>query len=242
MHKGVFKSDNAKDKHISILILGESHHWSSEDWIVAEGETELQAEERRKEKAANYKTKTVVKNYLRNYSTSIDRDKAYRFFDKIVQAFGFEPESQREYFWDHVWFGNYIDELCGIGDSKATELLSCPSKCQEYNDQLFKFINNNEIKVVFCFSRRVYNHLPGLVKGSGEHEERINDKIYLLTKDGKHKTDYISYCKYLPDLSHKHTTEKLKESLEVYGMLHPSGQYGFDPQNYAPDLKKRIEF
>lgn len=241
MHKGEFKSENAKDKQINILILGESHHWSNDDWITAEGETEADAEKRRKEKAANYKTETVVKNYLINYAKSNNRDNAYRFFDKIVQAFGFDPEIHREYFWDHVWFGNYIDELCGVGDSKATELLSCPSKRQGYNDQLFEFINNKEINVVFCFSRRVYNNLPSLAKATGEKENTINVGDFLRTKDGKPKKDYISYCKYLSS-AHKHTGKLLERTVEVYGMLHPSGQYGFAPENYAPELKKRIEF
>ena len=239
MHKGEYGSENAKNKQINVLILGESHHWSKEDWVIAEGETESQAEERRKEKAANYKTETVLKNYLLNYAKSTDRDKAYYFFDKIVKAFGFDPETQRKYFWDHVWFGNYIDELCGVGDSKATALLGRDKKRQEYNDQLFEFINDKEIDIIFCFSRRVYNKLPSLVKG--ECEEEINVGDFLRTKDGKSKKDYISYCKYLPG-SHKHTSKPLNRTVEVYGMLHPSGKYGFAPENYAPVLKKVIEF
>ena len=239
MHNGVFAGKEAKNQTKRVLILGESHHWDPEDWELQLGETEEQAEGRRKEKAAIYKTETVVKNYLREYEKPTGRDQAYRFFDKIVQAFGFNPETQRKYFWDHVWFGNYIDELCGVGDSKAIALLGRDKKRQEYNDQLFKFINDKEIKVVFCFSRRVYNKLPSLVKG--ECEEEINVGDFLQTKDGKPKTDYISYCKYLPG-SHDYTSKHLEKSVEIYGMLHPSGRYGFAPENYAPVLKKKIDF
>lgn len=239
MHNGVFAGKEAKNQTKRVLILGESHHWGSEDWELQLGETEEQAEGRRKEKAENYRTENVVKNYLREYEKPTDRDQAYRFFDKIVQAFGFDPETQRKYFWDHVWFGNYIDELCGVGDSKATALLGRDKKRQEYNDQLFKFINAKEIKVIFCFSRRVYNKLPSLVKG--ECEEKINVGDFLQTKDGKPKTDYISYCKYLPG-SHDYTSNHLEKSVEIYGMLHPSGRYGFAPENYASVLKKKIDF
>lgn len=241
MHPGVFKGEKAEHQKIKVLMLGESHHWSKEDWVTAEGETEAQAEERRKEKAANYKTETVVKNYLLNYEKTTERDKAYRFFDKIVLAFGFDPEIHREYFWDHVWFGNYIDELCGVGDSQATNLLKEEDNRIRYNDDLFDFVANEKIDIIFCFSRRVYNKLPSLVKATGENENTINVGDFLRAKDGTPKKDYISYCKYLPG-AHNHTSKPIKRTVEVYGMLHPSGRYGFAPENYAPELKKQINF
>lgn len=241
MHPGVFKGEKAEYQKIKVLILGESHHWSNEDWRLAEGETKAQAAEKRKVKAANYRTKNVVKNYLLNYAKNTDRDKAYCFFDKIVKAFGFNPETHREYFWNNVWFGNYIDELCGVGDSQATDLLAEEKNRIRYNDELFEFVANAKIDIIFCFSRRVYNKLPSLEKATGEKEEIINVGDFLRTNDGKPKKDYISYCKYLPG-SHKHTGKPLERTVEVYGMLHPSGQYGFAPENYAPELKKQIKF
>lgn len=239
MHPGVFECKTAGDQKVKVLILGESHHWSNEDWILAERETEAQAAEKRKVKAANYRTKTVVENYLLNYEKNTDRDKAYCFFDKIVKAFGFNPETHREYFWNNVWFGNYIEELCGVGDSQATNLLSEEANRIRYNDDLFDFVADKEIDIIFCFSRRVYNKLPSYA--TGEKEEIINVGDFLRAKDGKTKKDYISYCKYLPG-SHGHISKPLKRTVEVYGMLHPSGQYGFAPENYAPVLKKLIKF
>lgn len=218
MYTGVFEGKNTKNQQKRILILGESHHYETES------------------------TQKVVDGYLDKCRREGHAEKCHEFFDQIVRAFGKDPETEREVFWSSVWFGNYIDELCGVGDSTAVNLLENKNNRKKYNDALFDFVAEKEICVIFCFSRRVYNHLPSLAKRSDEREERINDKIYLLTKDGKQKTDYISYCKYLPGLSHDHTTKELKDTLEVYGMLHPSGRYGFNPENYAPTLSKCIRF
>lgn len=218
MYTGVFEGKDAKNQPKRILILGESHHYETES------------------------TQKTVDGYLDQCKQKGHAENCHKFFDQIVRAFSKDPETEREEFWSCVWFGNYIDKICGVGDSQATNLVGDKDNRRIYNDELFAFVVDKKIDVIFCFSRRVYNHLPSLVKDSGEHEGRINDKIYLLTKDGNQKTDYISYCKYLPELSHKYTTERLKEPLEVYGMLHPSGRYGFNPENYAPDLKERINF
>lgn len=112
---------------------------------------------------------------------------------------------------------------------------------EEYNDALFRFVNEKGIDIIFCFSRRVYNSLPSLAKHTGEYEEIVKRDIFLHKKDGTPKKDYISHCVYLPDLSHKYTNVCLSKSLEVYGMLHPSGRYGFDPENYSEKLKALID-
>ena len=73
-------------------------------------------EEERFEKAQEYSTTKVVNDYLTNYNTCSgkERDQCYRFFDNIVNAFGINTETNREKFWEKVYFGNYIDELCGV--------------------------------------------------------------------------------------------------------------------------------
>lgn len=217
MYTGVFKGEKAEKQKVRVLILGESHHYETES------------------------TQKTVDGYLDKCKNEGHGEKCHGFFDQIVRAFGKDPETERKEFWNSVWFGNYIDKICGVGDFQAVKLLSNPTNRKTYNDDLFDFVNENQIDIIFCFSRRVYNHLPSLVKGD-EYEEKIDDKIYLLTKDEKQKPDYISYCKYLPGLSHDHTTKQLKKSLDIYGMLHPSGRYGFNPMNYAPILKKQIKF
>lgn len=213
MYMGEYKGKNAK----RILILGESHHYETES------------------------TQKTVDGYLDKCGKEGHAEKCHEFFDQIVRAFGKAPAADREMFWNNVWFGNYINELCGVGDSQAINLLKEEENRIRYNDDLFDFVADKEIDTIFCFSRRVYNKLPSLVKATGEYEKIINVGDFLRTKDGKVKTDYISYCKYLQG-PHKHTSKPLERNVEVYGMLHPSGQYGFAPENYAPEIKKHIEF
>lgn len=210
MYTGVFKGQNAK----KILILGESHHYETEA------------------------TQKTVDGYLDMCRKEGHSEKCHEFFDQIVRAFGKDPATDRETFWNNVWFGNYINELCGVGDSQATDLLAKEKNRIRYNDDLFAFVASKEIDIIFCFSRRVYNKLPSFA--TGEKEEIINVGSFLQTKDGKPKRDYISYCKYLTGF-HKYTSKPLERAVEVFGMLHPSGRYGFAPENYAPELKKRIE-
>lgn len=217
MHKDEFKGKQAEKQTVRILILGESHHYETES------------------------TQKTVDGYLDKCRKEGHAEKCHNFFDQIVRAFGKDPAIDREAFWSNVFLGNYIDELCGVGDSQATDLLAKRENRIRYNDDLFDFVATEKIDIIFCFSRRVYNKLPSLVKATGEYEKKTNVGDYLQTKDGKPKTDYISYCKYLPG-SHKHTSKQLEKSIEVYGMLHPSGRYGFAPENYAPELKKLINF
>ena len=215
MHQGVFEGEKAKAQQIRVLILGESHHYETPS------------------------TQKTVGGYLLKCRKDGHAEGCHHFFEQIVRAFGRAPETEREEFWHNVWFGNYINELCGVGDSQAVNLLSDEEKRKRYNDDLFEFVADEKIDIIFCFSRRVYNKLPGFA--GGEKEEIIRAGEFLRTKDGKSKKDYISYCKYLPG-AHKHTNKPLKRAVEVYGMLHPSGRYGFAPENYAPELKKRMKF
>lgn len=212
MYTGVYNRDN---HNLRILILGESHHYETPS------------------------TQKTVDGYLEKCRKDGHAEGCHRFFEQIVRAFGKIPETEREEFWCNVRFGNYIDEICGVGDSQATDLLAKEENRIRYNDDLFDFVDAKEIDIIFCFSRRVYNNLPSFA--AGEKEETINVGDFLRTKDGKPKKDYISYCKYLPG-PHKHTGKPLERTVEVFGMLHPSGRYGFAPENYAPELKKRIEF
>ena len=96
MYTGVFKGQNAK----RTLILGESHHYETES------------------------TQKTVDGYLDKCRKEGHAEKCHEFFDQIVRAFGKDPATDREAFWNNVWFGNYIDEPCGVGDSQATNLLS----------------------------------------------------------------------------------------------------------------------
>lgn len=230
MHKGEYRGIEADSQKRKILILGESHHIDNEEENSQNKESGIEA---------TYTTDRVVKGYL------ADKDRKNRnlyFFHKIAKSFGIDTtlDIEQKIFWEKVYFGNYIDVLCGVGDCFAENLLNDDCKREYYNDELFQFVRNNEIDIICCFSRRVYSKLPSLTDISEELDSIGN--MWLYSKDGKKKTDKIDRCIYLPQFSHEHTSESLTKPLLVYGMLHPSGQYGFNPKNYANTLSKLIDF
>lgn len=206
MHNGVFEGKDAKGQEVRVLILGESHYWGED------------------KKEEDKLTAKVVETYLKKYNSQIrsEKDRSYRFFDNIVQAFGVDQEKRTD-FWNRVWFGNYIDEPCGVRDSKATKLLKKASKREELNRQLFEFIEENKINLVFCFSRKVYDKLPPLelagdkeIKGDENDSHRLNRCVYDAGQRGN-------------------VLESLSNPVTVYGLKHPS--QGFSYRKYQDKLK-----
>lgn len=185
-------------------------------------------QEEKCEKARAYSTTKVVDDYLINYNTysGREREKCYRFFDNIVLAFGMNPETNRIDFWEMVYFGNYIDEICGVRDQYATNLLKNQDNREKYNDQLFNFITEYKIDIVFCFSRKVYNNLPPLedfdieIPGEKGNSQRLDKCVYY---PGKRKQNKIS----------------LKKPVIIYGLHHPS--QGFSYRAYRDRIKAIIE-
>lgn len=230
-----FCGDLVKDQKVKILILGESHHWEPEDY----GESEERITYRRC-KEAEYSTDEVINRYLENCRNNGHPESAHVFFDKIVRAFGIDPNISRDAFWHRVYFGNYIGQLCGVRDDRAVQLLKDKDKIVENNDKLFDYINDHDIEIVCCFSRRVYRKLPAFADPSREYLAPI-ENLFIRYKTGTVKRDRVTRCVYLPDTPHKHTNIVLKKPLTVYGMLHPSGRYGFEPQNYVSVLKNLID-
>lgn len=180
MYKGIFKGNNLTENH-NILILGESHHGMEEHIDT---------------------TESVVTNYFRNPNKA-----CYKFFDKIVTCFGFTPD-EREVFWNKVWFGNYVDKSCGVKTSKAKNLIS--EHRDTYNRELFEFVNENNIDVIFCFSRLVYNNLP---------DNASREKFDVPNAGGKR--DYINKTVYKSGIIPNSVIE-LNNQLVVYGFRHPS--------------------
>ncbi len=189
MHHGVFCGKNASAQSKRILILGESHHGEQES------------------------TTSVVKNYWANYcENSTGRDKAYRFFENIVRTFGIDPELYRIDFWDSVYFGNYVETSCGIGNELAKKAVKLYRN--SYNGNLFRFIQENEIDMVFCFSRLVFNNLPPV------------DKPDLWISDGSdsHRLESRTYSQVnIPDGE----VITLDKPVTVYGLRHPSRGYSW---------------
>ena len=202
MHQGVFKGNNLVE-NCNILILGESHHHTEKNDI-------------------NYTTEKVVKDYFCNPN---DRD--YKFFDKIAACFGY-LEKDRETFWNKVYFGNYVDESdCGIKTDRAKKLIE--QNNQMYNKKLFEFVNQNEIDIIFCFSRLVYKQFP----------LRHKSVYFEVPKTGK-KSDWINRVVYKPGIRLVGDTV-LKKNLTVYGFRHPSARCGFCSEHYKNYLQKEIQ-
>lgn len=214
MFKGVYEGKKAKCQNKRILILGESHY--------------------DKDGYDNFTTKSVIENYHLN-----PNEKKYNFFHKIAQCFSVNTndiDKEFECFWSNVYFANYVDELCGIGDSKAKSLIENNKK--EYNDELFEFINKNIIDIVFVFGRTVYNNLPSYSKNETTAEKQPNldnDNLFVGSK-----RDFISHCVYLKGEQHKNAETELNRDIHIYGLRHPSARCGFNAENYKPYLKNLI--
>ena len=210
MHHGVFEGQKAKDQKVGVLILGESHYWDED------------------KKEEDKLTSKVVETYLKKYNSRIrsEKDRSYRFFDNIVQAFGIDPENRTD-FWNRVWFGNYIDEPCGVRDSQATKVLKRSGKRDALNKQLFEFIEENKINIVFCFSRKVYDKLPPL--------ELAGDSEKTGEKSDSHRLDMCVYGAG----ERKAVSIPLSKSVTVYGLKHPS--QGFSYRKYQNLIKKIVQ-
>lgn len=211
MYKGVYIGKNINDQSKKILVLGESHYSSDGN--------------------GDFTTKSVIKN-MKNHPT----EKKYQFFHKIAKSCGVECNSiddEFNLFWDNVYFGNYIEDLCEIGTSTAKDFVS--QNKETYNDSLFKFIKNNKIDIVLVFSRLTYKNLPSFSNQFNLKENLDNfDDGTLRVSD---RRDWINHCVYLPNTEHQYTTIQLEKEVHFYGMRHPSARCGFDCKNYAKFLK-----
>ena len=206
MHKGAFKGKNLATNP-TILILGESHYQSSGY-------------------DPEFTTDGVVLDYFQNPNCQ-----RYKFFDKIVTCFGFAPED-REKFWNQVWFGNYVTSSdCGVGTTRARELVA--KNRGQYNRELFDFVNTHGIDTIFCFSRMVYNNMPGRASFESEGVRIATEKLH-------GKADYISQFIYLPG-ERPYGDVALKKPLTVYGFRHPSARGGFAPSHYFPFIREHCQ-
>lgn len=225
MHKGVFMGINAAKQDKRILILGESHHISNDP----------ESKNRTFGVPATYTTADVVEEHL-----NMCNQNSLEFFKKIGNSFGLPMESaeQRAAFWHRVYFGNYIDVLCGVGDAAAKKYLKEEGKRREMNDALFDFVNEMGIDVIVCFGRLVYDNLPSLNK-----KHKACEDIGIITDGLKigGRSDYIKKCIYLPDIDHANTSVLLKKELSVYSLRHPSGKGGFRAENYSDVLAKLLK-
>lgn len=204
MHRGVFIGSNLYLQKNKILILGESHrNFEVEQSLYEEG-------------PPTYET---ISSYI---SCGSKNERCYRVFDRITEIFGYDYKDnfQRRLFWNRVCYGNYISWLCRAGTNDAINYLRSQkgknhiSERTNLNDDLFKFINDNGITILFCISRLPYNNLPSLTL----NEIECGDKIKI--------------CNYKAKNEHLFTNIPLKSDLKVYSVKHLSRFYSKEYINY----------
>lgn len=192
MFVDVYQGEQAAKQPIRVLILGESHY---------EGESKING------------TADVVR-----YRAVEGNDNKTSFFKNIMKTFGYDPiPEQRLLFWSKVYCGNYVSELCGIRKNN-TAADKIKNNRKRYNDELFAFVNDHDIDIVFCFSRLVYRYLPAAT--SGENEELLIN----------HRTNSLKRFVYQAGVEHNECGIVLKKPLVIYGLKHPSA--GFSPTVY----------
>ena len=216
MHHGVFCGSLASMRETRILILGESHH------ISTKKESENNKEHG---KPATYPTYSVIEEYLEDIDK---KEKNLRFFEKIAKTFGAYSslQDEREKFWEQVYFGNYIEELCDIQTGFARRQVK--EKSINYNQNLFEFVNQHEIDKIFCFSILSYNNLPSAeISRKDEIGKRGNRRVYL------------RQCTYKAGVV-RENLPSLKKDLIVYGISHPSARGGYALEAYTEALKNQF--
>lgn len=216
MHKGAYIGAHAAAQPKKILILGESHHGDGPEDMGKPGKL---------------LTSEVVERYLSQKSGT---EPCLQFFRKIALSFGIDTgrdkDAEKEWFWDKVFFGNYVDVLCGIQDGAAERMMK--RNKETYNRELAAFSNRHQIDAVFCFGLRVFDCLPG------DHYAGI-----LPSKDGDtaagkkfEANRRIELAGYLCEPS----AELFDHPVRIYGITHPS-RPGFSPKPFAAYLKPIFE-
>lgn len=214
MHHGVFEGQKAKDQPVKYLILGESHHVSTDPKVMTDKVAGV---------PASYTTASVIQEHL-------DKKKTHDFLTKIAKTFGSEEDA----FWQSVYFGNYIDVLCGIGNSVAKNQIKDNDNRIKYNDQLFQFVNQHKIEKIFCFSILAYKSLPSLSDDEESTREAVGTR-------GNRRV-FLRQCQYKARVQHEGTSIILEQNLRVYGISHPQAKGGYSPEIYANALKDQITF
>ena len=192
MYPGVWIGKEANEN--GILIHGESHY----------GETET--------------TRGVIDFYL-SENRKGNRDDWMRFFDRISKSFGYSEINEN--FWDKVFYGNYVEVPCGVGDNRADEAISVNRR--DYNNHLFSFVNENDISSIVCFSQKVYFALPDLVG------DEFCEGDIVIGKSSGGKRNIARICHYsATDKIREYCEVALKKPLMVYQVKHPSRGYNLD--------------
>ncbi len=144
-----------------------------------------------------------------------------QFFFNIAESFGYDKNVDKDMcdFYNKIYFGNYVDVICGIGDNSIAENVIWKNR-DLYNEDLFDFCNKNDIDIIICFSKRVYNALPKLDIDAGESESEVS-----IGKIGE-KNNLLGEKHYKKD-THNDRQIALNRNIEVYGIRHSTGSGGY---------------
>lgn len=216
MYHGVYEGATAAAQPKRILILGESHHGNGPEDVG---------------KAGDVPTSDVIKDYL---SQKDGTERRLQFFHKIALSFGIDTgkdkDAEKERFWDKVFFGNYVDVICGVQDGTAEKLMDQNKKT--YNRELAEFVNRNQIDAVFCFGLGVFDCLPG-----NHYAGIIPSEGGDMTAGKKFEENRsVELAGYLCETS----SEAFDHPVRIYGMTHPS-RPGFSPEPFVEYLKPVFE-
>ena len=221
MYKGEWKGKDIPEDNRT-LILGESHYGDENNTNEKIGSE------------ANYDTSDVLSYYLSNRTQGIYYEPWYRFYDSIAESFGYSHD-QAYAFYNQVWFGNYIPVLCEKKDKNiASDLMGDSNNRISYNNELFRFVNNNRINSIVCFSIDVYNHLPGRHKSDTENV--INLGII------GSKRNLMRIYTYKEGEPHPSCDIILDHPLTVFAVRHPSTAGGFRSEQVYNELIKHQQF
>ena len=193
MYNGVWISKEKTPRNV--LILGESHYDKPDKQGTISSIT----------------TSSVMEYYMCGGGVGT------KFFSNIAASFGY-TKAEYSYFYNRVYFGNYVDELCGVAEWNHAQEFINENKTR-YNDELFRFCNENGIDIIVCFSMRCYNAMP-----KREEYEKPQEEIFI--GEISRRKNCIKKFIYHPGKRNDCNTF-LNNDLIVYGVKHPSSQSGY---------------
>ena len=211
MHEGVWcpKDENITPK---ILILGESHY----------GDAGTQGQ----------KSTGLTKEVIGYFLAGNIKDGWKEFFYKIAMSFGYKRDiDDVAKFYNRVYFGNYVDVLCDIGEENNAKKYIKENRIK-YNNELFDFCNSKEIDIIICFSKLVYNNTP-TIELSGEKDY----DFVLGTVGNKRNIAHKTIFKKGPRVE---SEVGLNKDLILYGIRHPSSKGGYASDQVYEFLSKEL--
>ena len=150
------------------------------------------------------------------------------FFQKIAKSFGYDDCFE---FFNKVHFGNYVDELCGIGENnRAAE--SIRTNNEKYNNELCLYVNEHGIDVVVFFSKLSYMNAPDSTK-----QDKVVSYATTIGQIGG-RNNVMNHCFYKAGVKYKKCSVSLNKALTVYALRHPSGAGGYDERQVYEGIKE----